>query len=894
MASSEPALFCASCGVGNTPESAFCFACGTRLELANSPTVEHLAFLLNELTSLREEGVVDQRTHDALRGRYEERLHVLAASRSSVPAPSMTIAEEVQPNEPDTQMSVWFGEQAPNLLLYMGAFLVVIAGLIALNIFALFPLTLAFLVAGWFFRRLPRVALAGNTYLLVGALLTPVNFLSAYLFLNALVEDRPALDLGSVIWLGGSAYSTMFYGFFARIGLGRLYAWLAAGSLVSAWTAGLFILGVPAEWSPPFYIALGLGLAAAPWLSETNTVRVAFSGTASLFSHVLVPTAALFSVAIHGIGDHGFVNHWALPVSLALAMGFYVVGGQRVRVTQLIAGILAGATVLSIVHALGVTDAAVFGVVLAVLGLAYGTAWHAPQLAAWPGRPLLWPIGLSAATLAGLSFIEPYSQRPLLGASALFTATATYLVAAWQHGWRDQIRRELSQDDGTETAPTGMHKAGFDVVEPALLYAAGIAVSVGYFFVFNGVPAIALTIPNPGEDAGDLSLAYFPLSLAVAGVGLLAGRTVPPWRFHLLGVATVISIFVLLADPEGAGRIALYAGTYASLALAIAVCERRPSLTYLALPYAFVAVVGLLRWLEPVEPLWPLLPMLIAVGIYGGGWTLGRFIGVGAWTRMVQYAGIAFAVMAPAIGIGRLIERFGADWLVFHYFDHNAVGGGLSLVGVFGGSCGIDPVQTHLHDATAVTLAVLGGLIAAQAIGQRSINLSLGAATALMIALLATILRFQPDNIQYVSVSSGLYLSAVVVVLGRYGRRYVAPWHLSLFSSLVGAAGVIVLAPTFAQSVLSGAFEYRTLMLVQGLAVFVAGLAFHQRMLVAASVGFLGAAALLQIMDVARALPNWAILTGSGLFLLAGGTVLLFRQDLWRHWQVELRAWWDR
>ncbi|MDP7619319.1 MAG: hypothetical protein QF652_03615, partial [Dehalococcoidia bacterium] len=467
-------------------------------------------------------------------------------------------------------MSVWFGEQAPNLLLYMGAFLVVIAGLIALNIFALFPLTLAFLVAGWFFRRLPRVALAGNTYLLVGALLTPVNFLSAYLFLNALVEDRPALDLGSVIWLGGSAYSTMFYGFFARIGLGRLYAWLAAGSLVSAWTAGLFILGVPAEWSPPFYIALGLGLAAAPWLSETNTVRVAFSGTASLFSHVLVPTAALFSVAIHGIGDHGFVNHWALPVSLALAMGFYVVGGQRVRVTQLIAGILAGATVLSIVHALGVTDAAVFGVVLAVLGLAYGTAWHAPQLAAWPGRPLLWPIGLSAATLAGLSFIEPYSQRPLLGASALFTATATYLVAAWQHGWRDQIRRELSQDDGTETAPTGMHKAGFDVVEPALLYAAGIAVSVGYFFVFNGVPAIALTIPNPGEDAGDLSLAYFPLSLAVAGVGLLAGRTVPPWRFHLLGVATVISIFVLLADPEGAGRIALYAGTYASLALAIA------------------------------------------------------------------------------------------------------------------------------------------------------------------------------------------------------------------------------------------------------------------------------------------------------------------------------------
>jgi len=117
---------------------------------------------------------------------------------------------------------------------------------------------------------------------------------------------------------------------------------------------------------------------------------------------------------------------------------------------------------------------------------------------------------------------------------------------------------------------------------------------------------------------------------------------------------------------------------------------------------------------------------------------------------------------------------------------------------------------------------------------------------------------------------------------------------LSLFSSLVGAAGVIVLAPTFAQSVLSGGFEYRTLMLVQGLAVFVAGLMFHQRMLVAAAVGFLGSAALLQVMDVAWALPNWAILTGSGLLLLAGGTMLLFRQDLWRQWQVELRAWWDR
>ena len=151
----------------------------------------------------------------------------------------------------------------------------------------------------------------------------------------------------------------MFYGALARIGLGRLYTWLTGVALLSTWTAGLLLLNVPAEWAPPLYIILSLGLSATPRLGEANRLRVVFSGPSTFFAHVVTPAALIFSVSIHAFGDHGLVDHWALPISLALATAFYALPPWKPRFVQFTSIVLAGGTVLGIAHALGVSEATV-------------------------------------------------------------------------------------------------------------------------------------------------------------------------------------------------------------------------------------------------------------------------------------------------------------------------------------------------------------------------------------------------------------------------------------------------------------------------------------------------------------------------------------------------------
>ena len=104
----------------------------------------------------------------------------------------------------------WAARRQADVLLYLGAFLLVISALIFTSsrdealfggwrVVVLAVYTAAFLAAGLLLRRWPRVREAGPVFLAIGALMTPLNFLLLY---NEVLGDREVPR--AVVWFVGS------------------------------------------------------------------------------------------------------------------------------------------------------------------------------------------------------------------------------------------------------------------------------------------------------------------------------------------------------------------------------------------------------------------------------------------------------------------------------------------------------------------------------------------------------------------------------------------------------------------------------------------------------------------------------------------------------------------
>ncbi len=173
----------------------------------------------------------------------------------------------------------WAARRQADVLLYLGAFLLVVSALIFTSsrdqalpggwrVAILAVYTAAFMAAGLVLRRWPRVREAGPVFLAIGALMTPLNFVLLY---NEVLGDRQVS--GELVWFAASSYSTVFYGFLAARGLGRLYVIPAAIALLSAWGSLPIVLGLPFEWFGAWW--MGFALAATLVFSITRRWRVA-------------------------------------------------------------------------------------------------------------------------------------------------------------------------------------------------------------------------------------------------------------------------------------------------------------------------------------------------------------------------------------------------------------------------------------------------------------------------------------------------------------------------------------------------------------------------------------------------------------------------------------------
>jgi len=254
---------CYYCGaLQSAVNDRYCRECGRLLQLPPAATDFGRRYLLSRLDGLIQRGALDEASATRVRVVIE---HELAASAepaaaaarrpivivpttpflsaapvvtSAAPAPPPPPAPGGPRNDGPSSFELLFTpERAPSLLLYVGAFLVVVAALIFVNVsgqqisdqvrLALMILgTLGFLGGGLACYRVPRVEEAGRTFLIIGALLVPLDFI-AYYGLVARVSpfSSPAM------WVAGSMLAALLYATLAVRGYGRVYAqfWFVAG-----------------------------------------------------------------------------------------------------------------------------------------------------------------------------------------------------------------------------------------------------------------------------------------------------------------------------------------------------------------------------------------------------------------------------------------------------------------------------------------------------------------------------------------------------------------------------------------------------------------------------------------------------------------------------------------
>ena len=445
--------YCSLCGeVFEAPRSE-CPRCGeTWAEPLLRRDLPTTAALLSTLQAWIEHGLIDAESAEQVRQEYEGELARLSGRQSAPPSsetesPSQPVeparrppprprapstrpdptpsrpAPPRRPPRPSFDLQAWVATRQADVLLYLGAFLLVVSALTFVSlqdgelatgwrVGLLATYTVGFLGTGLFIGRWPRVQEAGPVFLAVGALFTPLNFALIY---TEVLADRDVS--ASAVWFGGAVYSTLFYGVLFRQGFGRLYAVPAALAIHIAWGALFFALAIPGEWFGAWWTAFAaliiVALARTGWLRGPALVYPAAIATLSLFfSHIVLVDGAL--------------HRGPLPTTYALlTAGFTYLGYER------------GEVLTAIATAIGITLAAI----AALWAFGFEADWYAypPLLAAaavvttqrrWAHLDArLTPAGWTFAGVAALTplvLIDAYAD----GAHGLVAFTASAAILA--------------------------------------------------------------------------------------------------------------------------------------------------------------------------------------------------------------------------------------------------------------------------------------------------------------------------------------------------------------------------------------------------------------------------------------------------------------------------------
>ena len=492
------------------------------------------------------------------------------------------------------------------MLLYLGAFLLVVSALIftssrddALSggwrVAILAVYTAAFLAAGLLLRRWPRVREAGPAFLAIGALLMPLNFLLLH---NEVLGDREVS--GELVWFAASSYSMAFYGFLAARGLGRLYVIPAAIALLSAWGSLAIVVGLPFEWFGAWW--MGFALAATIVLSVTRRWSMITAAPVA----AIVVLSLFFSQVIAALSWADIEYRWQLPVTYALLTAIVAVAGWYARQPLALLAVI----VLAVSSALAGVWAAelpaqwfsvppLVAVALLLLSRPLWQGWS-PLLAhsAW--------LLTAAGVLAPFVLADTHIQGDRWGAAAAFLAAAALSAAV---AWRNSSDGIFASDWDLRSTTHPLERVAF-----GWLAFGSLLIAIGFM-----QEALELASPHTGW-------AFAVVAAVGSGSLVVVARRRPVLLWAILP-ALLLATGVSIQDPVDrfAGHDAVLLALPAAHVLAAFVLLRRWSLAAVSVALGMLALAAL--WESQAWPWWRLAAIYaaLAVALFGALTPLRRY-----------------------------------------------------------------------------------------------------------------------------------------------------------------------------------------------------------------------------------------------------------------------------
>ena len=853
---------CLSCGAPIPAQADACPVCRSPIFLTPARQLVGLGYTLNRIDELVADGTLDPASAGRTRSRLAAELDRI---RGQVPAPP-TVAgplpgsraagrraprparfgtrQRAQPaaDRPAGADRVLM-TQTPSLLLYIGAFLIVVSALILVNVSGrqisdaaklalMLGGTAAFLVAGLVCHRSPRVVPAGRTFLAVGALLIPIDVVATYaLFLRASPLTRPEL------WLGGSLVASLLYATLARRGFGDVYA---RGCFVATLSATL-ALSEALKLSEARSVNAVLVLAIAhlvfarrvPATSPWRQLADPLPRPAELLA-ILALAGGAFVAAIGGAGTADRID-----AVLTVALGTAFFGIERELRSERLAALAGiGVTVLAAVR---VSDPQPWVYAVALLGLAFAYGPGAERLLPLPAARTDETRSIGYGWLL-LAFLVAADRVPPAAGALVFGGGIVHLVITELRHARPRGRLV------SDVLPFALdHPRVF-------LAAAALHPFMRDALLAFGWPDLQRLVADGSAPA--LATAFFSASLAllaVAAVALLRGW---PQRDAAAASAVTSAGLVLLLAASDPTRLAPFAISYALLAAAAALTAGEPRLLWAAGAFSAVGMLALYDALY--VPATERAPRLLVIGVAA---YLVALAARGPYARAVREAalgGVLFAAfvaldVAQRESVREVVDA--RDWAIA---------------------------------AAAFLLLGLAGSVEARL--RRSFDIAIGSAAAALVGIEMFVARTHARDPQAYDIPLAVFLIGGALVALRYG----SPAWRELVPAAEAAGAAVLLGPTYLETWSHDAFANGARILGESMVLLAIGTLLRRRILVAAAVVFVSLDALRALADVADRLPNWLTFALSGAILLAVGFVLLVRQDVWERAQRATQAWWER
>jgi len=759
---------CPNCSYETSLEAMRCPQCASVFDQRALEEYTHLDYIQSKVQAWEERGrltATSARAVSRLAADEQERLAgelglrpaaAVAAPPAAVPGkaeepprPEPHIPAAARPPEPAPVVPPWLAEQAPNLLLYLGAFLVVMAALVfvgtsgeaisgAVRVAMLASFTAAFLAIGWLCYRFPRVRIAGYTFLAVGALLLPLNSAAAY---NFVLQDEGIA--GDVVWLWASVYSLLFYLLLAILGLGILYGFMSHAALISTVAAIIAVSGLPVEWAPPVFIGLGIAILPAAWWMPTR-LRDTFELPSLTATHFLAAASIGATFAITTVLESA--DPAAIPITLAgITLLFAVLTLAKIPKEQ--------ETYSFLTHA-GLTSALAAGLVVLPMPIEWippvfaGLAIALLPIARWAPLPIREPFGVNSLEFARMLAVGAVASAcvitPALADAERSALPVTLVLATVLFGL-------LAAGEKDEKLATGAYAPG------ALLTAGGALLSI--VFVLDKQPEF--------------------YSVALVGIG------------GLYALAGALPLQLRVLRREALWSFALGAATIAWLPF-FKVHYREPwfglgvSWGAAALYLAAAVLMPALRWLRTVyDGLFPTVPgegeRETAVEAWASPLLLFPFaatVGLGYFRLLTATVGdltaeeLSLRYLPLALGFavaGMAASLWRRDWSVALYAA--ALGYSIFVLGASYNDFG----------QTAVFMTVFAFAAAVVALWEREANLSYLAVAYGLFALVFGLAHFEPaDEVwPWPFAGLGVLLYGAGLLLLRAAPRWGQPLRLS-------------------------------------------------------------------------------------------------------------------